>query len=132
MATATPLTALHGDSWVSPRWAVTMNGAATDLSAWTIQAQARQSTEADTALITWTVAGGGIKLGTAQVRLSNGQTITTGTVQLVLAPADFVALPRRWSGVVDVELSSDGTAAPAERRTVVRARKFTITPDVAR
>lgn len=126
------LTALHGDSWESPRWAVAINGAATDLSVWHIRAQVRRSPDDTHALISWTVDGGGIRLGSAEVKLSDGSVLTTGTVQLVLRPADWAGLPRRWDGVVDVELSSDTSATPAERRTIVSARRFRIVGDVAR
>lgn len=128
----TALTALHGDTWHSPRWAVAIDGAPTDLSSWHIRAQARTSPEAEPPVFEWTVAGGGIVLGTATVRLRSGVEITTGTVQLRLRPADWLNKPRRWSGVLDVELNSDATPTPAERRTIVKRRRLEVTADVAR
>lgn len=131
MAT-TALTALHGDSWASPRWAVALNGAGTDLAGWHVRAQARQTANSDTTLREWTVDGGGIVIGSAEVRLSDDTLITTSTIQLVLRPADWADLPRSWAGVLDVEIASDDTATPDERRTIVPARKFQIVPDVSR
>lgn len=129
---AATLTALHGDTWHSPRWAVAIDGTPTALSSWHVRAQARATTEAETATFEWTVDGGGIILGTATVKLSSGVEITTSTVQLQLRPADWVGKPRRWSGVLDVELNSDTSPTPAERRTVIASRRFIVNSDVAR
>lgn len=82
-------------------------------------------------MFSWSVASNNILIGSAEVRLKSGAIMTTDTLQLIIKPSDWINKPRRWEGILDVELSSDESANPNERRTVVRNRKFTITPDVS-
>lgn len=126
-----PLVALHGDSWESPQWAIAINGQPTILSNWFIRAQVRQTTDSESPMFSWSVDNNSILIGSAEVRLKSGAIMTTDTLQLIIRPSDWINKPRRWEGVLDVELSSDGSSNPNERRTVVRNRKFKITPDVS-
>lgn len=121
---------LHGDTWESPPWAIAMAGNPINPADWVVKAQVRRDTEDPTPLHTWTADT--IRYGTATVRLKDGTEIVTGTIQLLLTPADWVSLPRKWFGYLDIELASDSTATPTARYTVVRARPFRIVPDIAR
>lgn len=125
------LTALCGDSWESPRWAVAIDGQPVTLGDWFVRAQARQNSEADAVVLEWTSDDPDrVVIGSAQVQLADGTTITTSTVQLRLFPADWAEVPRKWSGLLEVEISAGDTADPLERRTIVPARKLQIVPDV--
>lgn len=132
MSSPAPLVAYYGDSWQSPWWAVFINGEIVTPSDWVIRAQARRNSSSRDAVFSWTSAAGSIEFGSADARRRDGTIVTTGAVQLVLRPSDWVGKPSSWSGVIDVEFSSDDTTSPSFRYTVVRQRTFRIEGDVAR
>lgn len=128
----------HGDTAYSDVWAVLdSGGVALDLAAggWVVRAQARETPEAKSVLIEWTLTRG-VQLSTAQVRLASGREVTTSTVQLMFTPADYQWIPLSWSGVFDVEIElpdlGDSTAPPVRRHTIVDDGHLTIFPGVTR
>lgn len=124
-------TTRHGDTARSRIWAVVNDdGTGIDLNNWYVRAQARESVDSDNVTFGF-IVGHGIDIGTADVRLSNGRRVTTSTLRLYLLPADYTEIPRPWSGVIDIEIASDDTDAPAERHTVVQL-DLTVTKDVTR
>lgn len=124
-------TTRHGDTARSPIWAVVNDdGTPLDLNDKYVRAQARVDADANDVVFGF-IAGHGIDIGTADVRLSNGRRVTTSTLQLYLLPADYTEIPRPWSGVIDIEVASDDTPTPAIRHTVV-ALDLTVTKDVTR
>ncbi len=120
----------HGDSERSSTWAVvTDRGDPIDLNAWVVRAQMR--TTRDSPVVDFTfVPGDGIAIGTATIAVA-GKVLTTSTVQLYLAPADWVAVPNPYTGVLDVEMASDSTATPVELYTLVEL-EFSAAQDVTR
>lgn len=125
------LSAYHGDSWLSPPWAIIINGDTINAADWHIRAQARKSSASPEATLSWETGDGNVLLGSATVRTKAGIDVSTSTVQLRLRPTDWTGKPHGWSGLLDVELSSDDTEAPEYRYTVVRRRPFQIVSDVA-
>lgn len=128
-----PLVAYRGDSWASPWWAVFINGAVVTPADWVIRAQARKNPATDDALFSWALdTYPQLQVGASEVEKRDGTVVTTGAVQLLLRPSDWVGKPASWSGFIDVEFSSDATDNPDFRYTVVRKRPFRIEGDVAR
>lgn len=129
-----PLEAYYGENWESPRWFVAIAGARPipPLPEWYFRAQVREHPRAADPVLTFTVAGGGIVFGSGTVELSDGTEIVTDWFQLKLAPADWIGRPADWSGVLEVEVSSDNTDTPLQRRTLVRRRRFIVEGDTAR
>lgn len=124
-------TTRHGDTARSPIWAIVNDdGTAIDLNDWYVRAQARSDVDSNDVVFGF-IAGHGILIGTADVRLSNGRRVTTSTLQLYLLPADYTEIPRPWSGVIDIEVASDDSGSPAIRHTVV-ALTLDVTRDVTR
>jgi hypothetical protein len=119
----------HGDTSRSPMWAVLDDhGQPVDLTVWVLRAQLRPTYTAPVDY-TFTV-GDGIDLGTAWVQ-HDGMVVQTSTVQLYLDPADWATIPRPYAGVLDVEMASDVSGAPAQVFTLVEC-SFTATADVTR
>jgi hypothetical protein len=124
-------TTRHGVTARSRIWAIVNDdGSAIDLNDWYVRAQARESIDSDNVTFGF-IVGHGIDIGSADVRLSTGRRVTTSTLQLYLLPADYTEIPRPWSGVIDIEIASDDTNAPAQRHTVVQL-DLTVTKDVTR
>lgn len=120
----------HGDSERSPTWAVvTDHGDPVDLTAWVVRAQMRATRDSPQVDFTFT-AGDGIAIGTAKLAV-RGRVMFTSTVQLYLDPADWGAIPNPYTGILDVEMASDSTSAPAEVHTLVEL-SFTAEEDVTR
>lgn len=120
----------HGDSERSAAWAVLDDhGQSVDLTGWVVRAQLRTARESPQVDFTFTV-GDGIALGSATVAAA-GRVVDTSTVQLYLDPADWASIPNPYGGVLDIEMASDSTAAPAEVHTLVEVA-FTAEEDVTR
>jgi hypothetical protein len=128
-------TVRHGDTSRSEVWAVLdENGDELNLTGWKVLAQARENAESDAVIAEWT-RDHGVTIGTATIRLRSGRKVETSTVRLYLEPADFEYLPRRWSGVFDVEISLpalDPEDPPQRRYTIVDDGHLVIEPDVSR
>lgn len=124
-------TTRHGDTARSPIWAIVNDdGTPMNLDNKYVRAQARATIDSENVTYGF-VVGHGINIGQATVRLSNGRMVSTATLQLYLLPADYTEIPRPWSGVIDIEVASDDSGAPAWRHTVVQL-DLTVTKDVTR
>lgn len=118
--TTSGLTVRHGDTYLSPTWAIVIDGAAVDLATgWTVRAQAR--TQEDILVLDWaTTAGTDVLLGTAGVTVG-GEEITTSTIRLYLSPAATSLLTPRTTLTFDIEIENPtyGPLGDLYRVTVV-------------
>ncbi len=130
--TTSGLTVRHGDTYLSPTWAIVIDGAAVDLeTGWTVRAQAR--TAEGVLVVDWgTTAGTDVLLGTAGVTVGEEQ-LTTSTIRLYLSPAATTALASRSTLTFDIELES-ATYGPLEDlyRVTVVSGSLQVTGDVTR
>lgn len=120
------LIAQYGKTWSSPRWAVVINGMDVDASAWSIIAQARENADAADAVFVFSVAAGTVVLDTAEIELRDGTMLETSTVQLILRPSDWTGKPRRWRGVLEVDIASDASSTPNYLYSIVAGRTLEV------
>ncbi|MER5671173.1 hypothetical protein [Pseudonocardia alni] len=127
----TTLAVRVGDSYLSPTWAIVVDGAGIDIGdGWTVRAQARTST--GRLRIDWSdddEHGTAVLTGTAQVAVGT-TTVTTSTLRLYLTAA-FSAELRSETLRFDVELNHPtyGPLGDPYRVTVVSGF-VSVTPDV--
>jgi hypothetical protein len=129
-----PLVAYHGENWESPRFFVAIGGArpSPPLSEWYMRAQVREHSRATAPTFEWNAGNDRVVFGSGVIELSDGTELETDWFQLVMLPADWAGKPYDWTGLLEVEISSDASDAPLQRRTIVRRRPFKVEGDVAR
>lgn len=126
-----------GDTWSSEILAVIVDGEAVQLDdgpdtdpGWVVLAQARFGAQV---IASWSTADGTVALGTADVQLEDGTTITTSTVQLNHDPGESRERGPFGRSPIEVEVSryeQPGDADPAESYTIA-AGWVTALPDGA-
>jgi hypothetical protein len=126
------LTVRAGDTYLSPTWAVVINGAPVDLDdGWTVRVQARDQSGA-LVVDRDTDTGTDILLGTADVTVGES-TFTTSTFRVYLSPATTTALATHPTLLLQVEIEhpTHGPFGDLYRATLVTTALL-VTRDVAR
>lgn len=119
-----------GDSYLSPRWAIVIAGAAVQLEPnWTVRAQIRA--QADDVVPLFEFDSEQILITTVTVQVA-GVEVDTSAIQLYIPPPvseTFTA----WSGVWDCEIANSayGPGGTEYRRTIVGGQAL-LTGDVTR
>lgn len=122
MTTASRLRVRCGDTYLSPIWAIVLDGAAVDLTTdgWAVRAQARDSDGVLVEDFDSDEDGTDVLLGTATVTV-NGDEVTTSTVRLYLSPTATASLTPQATLAFDIEIENAtyGPLGDLYRATVV-------------
>lgn len=98
-----------GKSWVSPTWALLLDGEPVTLTGRTVKAQVRESARDSQVLHEWSTTAGNVRVVTVTVVVENadGSTseVETAAVALTVKPSESAAWAWRV-GVYDVESTS--------------------------
>ncbi len=112
-----------GDDWQSRVWAVLIRGAPVDLTVggWSVRAQARVDRDgAAPAAVEWSTANGRIRIGSVPVKLSDGSTAATSTVQAWHGPESETWAP--FDGEWELEVTRRSQGIVVQNFTVVGGR----------
>lgn len=114
-----------GNEFVSPVWAVLSSaGGPFSLDGWSARMQARLGVTHPDVLREYT-SDYGLTIGQTTVTSPvSGQSVQTGSVQLVLGRDDTADLPQLWVGVYDLQINLDDE--PPRQYTIVPTARLYI------